>query len=136
ESGAVSAVHGMPLAEDLVRKGVPVVIAMAGSVTDQACRLFTRTFGTALAGGGSLLKAAADARLAAYRRGSGPPCTTVDWALPSVFLSDSIRHDYQPVAVSSGPSVSERIQGYGFVDRSRFFGRSRIFEFFEGLMDP
>jgi len=136
ESGAVSAVHGMPLAEDLVRKGVPVVIAMAGSVTDQACRLFTRTFGTALAGGGSLLKAAADARLAAYRRGSGPPCTTVDWALPSVFLSDSIRHDYQPVAVSSGPSVSERIQGYGFTEGPVFCGRSRFFGLYDELMSP
>jgi CHAT domain len=134
ESGAVSAVHGMPLAEGLVRKGVPVVIAMAGKVTDQACRLFTRTFGTALAGGGSLLKAAADARLAAYRRGSGPPCRTVDWALPSVFLADNVRHDYQPVAVSGGAPVSERIQGYGFTEGPVFCGRSRFFGLYDELM--
>ena len=134
ESAAVSAVHGMPLAEDLVARGVPVAIAMAGSVTDQACRLFTRTFGTALAGGGSLLKAAADARLAAYRRGAGPPSTTIDWALPCLFLSESIRHDYQPVAGSGGTAVSERIQKYGFTEGPVFCGRSRFFGLYDDLM--
>jgi hypothetical protein len=136
ESGAVSAVHGAPIAEYLVSRGVPVAIAMAGRVTDQACRLFTRTFGTALAGGGSLLKAAADARLAAYRRGAGPPLKTIDWALPCVFLADDIRHDYQPVAVSGGVPVSKRIQDYGFPEGPVFCGRSRFFGLYDDLMSP
>lgn len=135
---AVSSAFGMPLAEDLVRRGVPVAVAMAGSVADQACRLFTRTFGTVLASGGSLLEAAATARLAAYRRGSGPPASTIDWALPSVFLSGLIQHDYQPVAVATVPSVSKRIQGYAFDGRPVFCGRGSFFPHYDALMsaDP
>jgi hypothetical protein len=134
DSGAVSSAYGVPLAEELVRRGVPVAVAMAGSVADQACRLFTRTFGTILAKGGSLLQASADGRLAAYRRGSGPPVTTIDWALPSVFLSDLVEHDYKPVAVPAGPSVSDRIKGYAFDGRPVFCGRGKFFRHFEELM--
>ncbi|MGD0704695.1 MAG: CHAT domain-containing protein [Trebonia sp.] len=138
ESGAVSSAYGMPLAEDLVRRGIPVAVAMAGSVADQACRLFTRTFGTILASGGSLLEAVATARLAAYRRGAGPPATTIDWALPSVFLSGLVQHDYQPVAAAAGPTVSKRVKGYAFDGRPVFCGRGMFFRHYDELMsaDP
>jgi CHAT domain len=134
DSGAVSSAYGMPLAEDLVQRGIPVAVAMAGSVADQACRLFTRSFGTILARGGSLLRAAADARLAAYRRGSGPPATTIDWALPAVFLSAQVQHDYQPVAVAASPSVSDRIRGYAFDGRPVFCGRGKFLRHYDELI--
>jgi CHAT domain-containing protein len=136
ESGALSSAYGMPIAEDLVSRGVPVAVAMAGSVADQACRLFTRRFGTALARGGSLLQAAADARRAAYRRGDGPPSRTIDWALPSVFLSNRVRHDYQPVAVTEGASVSKLVEGYAFDGRPVFCGRGKFFRRYDELMSP
>jgi hypothetical protein len=134
DSGAVSAAYGMPLAEDLVRRGIPIVVAMAGSVADQACRLFTRRFGTVLASGGSLLQAAADARLAAYRRNSGPPSSTIDWALPSVFLSSAVPHDYHPVAMVGGVTVCWRIQQYDFGAGPVFCGRSEFLRRYDDLM--
>ncbi|WP_157756855.1 CHAT domain-containing protein [Plantactinospora sp. KBS50] len=133
QSGALSASLGLPLAQNLVGLGIPVVLAMAGSVTDQACRLFTQRFGSVLAGGGSLLQAVTDARLAAYRRSSGPPSSTIDWALPSVFLTDRVPHDYQPVRTPGGAKVSELVQKYDFAEGPVFCGRVELFDLYEQL---
>ena len=132
----MSSIVGMPIAEDLVRCGVPVAVAMAGSVADQACRLFTRRFGAVLASGGSLLQAAADARLAAYRRNQGPPSATIDWALPSVFLSAGVRYDYHPVAKTEGVSVSRQIEKFDFAEGPVFCGRGKFSGWYDKLMAP
>ena len=48
-----------PLAGELVRGKVPVVVGMAGEVSGHACRLFTRAFGAALVRGLSLVQGTA-----------------------------------------------------------------------------
>jgi CHAT domain len=133
DTGAVSSVLGMPIAEDLVRRGVPVAIAMAGSVGDRACRLFTRRFGTVLASGGSLLRAVADGRLAAYRA-SGPPSATIDWALPSVFLANDIDHEYTPLASENGVSVRTQITDYDFAEGPVFCARGGFWDRYDELV--
>lgn len=133
ESGALSAGLGTPIAQELVQRGAPVVLAMAGSVSDQACRLFTRRFATALAGGVPLLRAAVDARHAAYRRGAGPPSTTIDWALPSLFLAEGVAHEYVPVEVGVS-NLAKRIESYGFDEGPVFCGRARYFELFDDVL--
>ena len=135
ESGAVSAATGVPIAEDLVRRGIPVVVAMAGTVADQACRLFTQRMGTALASGGQLLRAATEARLAASRRGA-QPSTTIDWALPSLFLGHEVHSDYQPVATAKDVNVPRQIEQYGFAEGPVFCGRSAFFGLYDRLLAP
>jgi hypothetical protein len=75
-----------PLAAELVHGGIPVVVAMAGTVSDRACRVFTRYFGRALAAGESLVVATAHARQLAFAETS----TGADWALPAVFFSAAV----------------------------------------------
>lgn len=87
-SGQVSS----PLAVSLARYGVPVVVAMAGEVADHACRLFTRRFYETLLSGGNVALAAAQGRRAGIiMYGNDDPKNTVDWALPTLFFSDSLR---------------------------------------------
>jgi len=80
-----------PFAVDLVDAGVPVVLAMAGTVSDRACRVFTRTFAGALAAGESLISATAAARRFAFS--DAPGAASVDWALPAMFFGEKVAPD-------------------------------------------
>jgi hypothetical protein len=80
-----------PFAVDLVLDGVPVVLAMAGTVSDRACRVFTRTFARALAAGESLISATAAARRHAFS--DVPGAASVDWALPAMFFGEKVDPD-------------------------------------------
>jgi len=80
-----------PFAVDLVRNDVPVVLAMAGTVSDRACRVFTRTFARALAAGESLISATAEARRLAFSDALGP--ASVEWALPAMFFGEKVDPD-------------------------------------------
>ena len=79
-----------PLAAELVHGGIPVVVAMAGKISDRASRVFTRYFGRALADGESLVEATAHARKIAFAE-AGP--ASHDWALPSIFFSAKVKPD-------------------------------------------
>lgn len=80
-----------PFAVDLVLNDVPVVLAMAGTVSDRACRVFTRTFARALAAGESLISATAEARRLAFS--DVPGAASVDWALPAMFFGEKVDPD-------------------------------------------
>jgi CHAT domain-containing protein len=80
-----------PFAVDLVLNEVPVVLAMAGTVSDRACRVFTRTFARALAAGESLISATAEARRHAFS--DVPGAASVDWALPAMFFGEKVDPD-------------------------------------------
>jgi len=80
-----------PFAVELIRNGIPVVVAMAGTIADRACRVFTRHFGRALAGGQSLVAATAQARRMAFAE--LPAADGIDWALPAVFLAEGVDPD-------------------------------------------
>ena len=60
-----------PLAVELVRKGIPMVIGMAGEVADSACRLFGRKFYESLLSDGQVGRAAARGRRAGLLHGGG-----------------------------------------------------------------
>lgn len=90
-----------PLAAELVYGGIPVVVAMAGTVSDRACRVFTRCFGQALADGESLVVATARARQRAFAETP----TGADWALPAVFFSAAVAPSM--VARSNDPAAKD-----------------------------
>jgi len=85
-----------PLAAKLVagdggEPGVPIVVGMAGEIADQACRLFTRCFYQAILVGREVSHAAADGRrVGIIENGLTDPKTSIDWALPTLFMSAAV----------------------------------------------
>jgi hypothetical protein len=81
---------GRPMAAQLVRAGIPVVIGMSGNVADQACRVFTRKFYTALLDGTEIATAAAQGRRAGVANGGYDAPSQIDWGLPALFMAEEI----------------------------------------------
>lgn len=79
--------HTAPLAASLVAGGVPIVVGMAGRVADQACRLYTRSFGEAVCTGRPIVEATEIGRRAAFATDE-PTDSAYDWALPTLFLPE------------------------------------------------
>lgn len=128
-----------PLAESLVRAGVPVVIGMAGSIADQACRLFTRQFYESVARGGDAAEATALGRQAAIAGGGTDPRSSVDWALPAIYVASGVGPPY--LGVHPGQTVRERLTRWrkpvtmnAFGARPVFCGRLDVLERFDLLM--
>jgi len=120
-----------PLAAELVHGGIPVVMAMAGTVSDRACRVFTRYFGRELAAGESLVAATAHARRLAFAETP----TGADWALPTVFFSEAV--DANAIRRSDDPAAQ---YVDSFVDNARwkqipvFCARENILQAFWAML--
>ena len=99
ESGKPS-LDSAALALSMALRGTPVVVGMAGRVADRACRLFTRRFYEALVTGDAIDAATAAARKEGMLFGANP-ATTVDWAMPTVFLRDRVRVRFDPAATAT-----------------------------------
>jgi hypothetical protein len=124
-----------PLAAELVAGGVPVVLGMAGRVSDLACRLFTRRFGECLVRGDPLVAAAAEARRATFLE-AGQPHRSPDWALPAVFLSEAVDEDYAPVrpdAEDRPRRLASVITSYRVERGPVFCGRDSFLQAFDEL---
>ncbi|HEY5394732.1 MAG TPA: CHAT domain-containing protein [Trebonia sp.] len=89
-----------PLAAELVHGGIPVVVAMAGKISDRAARIFSRYFARELAAGESLVTATAQARRFAFTEGEPDDS---DWALPAIFFSAAV--EPQQVTRDSDPAA-------------------------------
>ncbi|GAA1540961.1 hypothetical protein GCM10009827_070480 [Dactylosporangium maewongense] len=120
-----------PFAADLVAGGVPVVAAMAGMVSDRACRLFTRRFGQALAAGTSIVAATAEARRLTF---AADAAGGLDWALPAVFLAD----EDEPLPIRAGDGgaglAAGWISAYGLEEDPVFCGRENVLSAFLPLL--
>lgn len=117
--------------------GVSVVIGMAGRVSDLACRLFTRRFGDALVRGTALTLASAQGRQFAFAHGL-PPHMSVDWALPTLFMSGKVDADYAPTPRLADLPTSEIDNWVKNYDLERkedpiFCGRDDLFEAYHQL---
>jgi hypothetical protein len=123
-----------PFAAQLVSAGVPVVIAMSGRVSDLACRLFTRRFSQALAGGKTLVAATAKGRRSAIAEGNAATMS-VDWGYPTVYLSQNVDADYQPGGKKRGDTgLQTRILPYQLrTSQPAFYGRNEFFQVFGEL---
>lgn len=126
-----------PLAAELVRGKVPVVLGMAGEVSDHACRLFTRAFGAALVRGLSLVEATAIARRVVFDEGASPN-RSADWALPAVFLSASVDPEMlrrQNTADDPANWVANRITAYRLERPPVFCHRQNFFQSYFDLLE-
>ena len=122
-----------PLAARLVAGGIPIVVGMAGRVSDLACRLFTRRFGETLLKGEPLVRATSQARRVAF---ADRTPATIDWAYPAVFLAEHVPGDFAPVAPAAQdelvPSQSW-ISKYQVERQPVFCGRQEFFDAYEQL---
>lgn len=120
----------LPLAAELVRRGVPAVVAMAGEVADQACRLFTRAFGEAILAGLPITAAMAHGRRAVFACG-GLPGRSVDWALPTLYVSRDLPTQHAVATTTADPLETEQQQAllrYGLPRLPAFAARDDLLE--------
>ena len=84
--------------------------------SDPVCRLFSNRFGAALTEGEPLVRALTDGRRAALWQpsynGAGPE-TRGDWALPAVFLAQSVPQNYVLVELEGSDTLLKRIDAFG-----------------------
>ena len=127
-----------PLATELVSLGVPLVLGMAGRVSDITCRLFTRQFGDAMVRGESLVAATAEARRATVSRGRTTD-ESVDWAFPALFAAEQVDSGFAPVPPGAAdfPTQQENwIQDYDLGRDPVFCGRNEFFKAYYGFFGP
>lgn len=91
ETRGLARQQAAPMAARLVAGGIPMVVGMSGQVADRACRLFTRRFYEALLQGESVVAATAEGRRAGFKGADAR--RTVDWAFPTLFLSERASPD-------------------------------------------
>lgn len=129
----------VPLASELVKGGIPIVVGMTGVVSDPVCRLFSNRFGAALTDSVQLVQALTDGRRAALWHtsgfnGSGPEMR-LDWALPALFLAPSVPSDHVVVRLSGTTRVFERINDFGLQQKPIFCGRLEFMRLLDRLLD-
>ena len=121
-AGTASIAVGLPLGAELAALGAPVVIAMAGSISDTTCRIFTRSVVAAAARGKDLMTALATGRRAAFAFSNGAP-VKVDWALPAIFLRAPLPDGFVLADTSVTAAVREVIEQHRDVAFPLFAGR-------------
>ncbi len=117
-----------PLAAELVTKGkIPIVSAMAGEVSEQACRLYTRRFVAAIHDGEPVVEASAKGRRAALLN-SEDSANHLDWAMPTLFLAASLTPDFRPVNPDRGRELVQIAEGLALRSDPVFIGGQDIFD--------
>jgi hypothetical protein len=127
-----------PFAAELVKEGIPIVIGMAGHVADITSRVFARKFGESVIHGKPLVLATAQARKVAIAGTPGGKATA-NWALPAVFMAESVPPGYTPVDVTSSDELWRQIEtwieGAGLPEQPVFCGRSDVLAMFPRLFE-
>lgn len=125
-----------PLAAELVTKGkIPIVSAMAGEVSEQACRLYTRRFVTAVGDGESVVEASAKGRRAALLNAENRS-DHLDWAMPTLFLASSLKPDFRPINPGPGRELMKIARGLRLRQDPVFIGRQEIFRIIDDELIP
>jgi hypothetical protein len=126
--GLPTARQVIPLAAELARGGIPMVVAMAGKVSDFACRLFTRKFYEALLVGEPIAAAARGRRAGCYLFTNGDPANSLDWVYPTIFLRDGASLTTDTAAARLAARRMEAARQFrknndpaAFCDRFKFF---------------
>ncbi len=137
EAGEPVAWRAAPLAAELVAGGIPIVTAMAGAVSEPACRMYTTRLIDAIHRGAPLSRAAAEGRAAALAA-APEPARQLDWAMPTIFLSSSVQPDFCPLDPASARHLVAMADSLKLRKRPVFIGRQPILRTVEDLFseDP
>jgi hypothetical protein len=137
EAGEPVAWRAAPLAAELVAGGIPIVTAMAGAVSEPACRMYTTRLIDAIHRGAPLSRAAAEGRAAALTA-APEPARQLDWAMPTIFLSSSVQPDFCPLDPTSGRRLVGIADSLKLRKKPVFIGRQPILRTVDDLFseDP
>src|SRR5262249_23176241 len=135
DSGLASTEAGLPLGAELTAAGVPIVVAMAGAISDTACRVFTRSVVASVAQGIGFTTALATGRRAAFAYAKNTP-VKVDWALPAVFTRAALDATFMLADPAAVGSVREVIEAHEHVALPLFAGRHELLDDLDALLRP
>lgn len=133
QTGSAASPDALPFAADLVGGGVPVVVAMAGDISDTACRVFARALTHAISHGTPIAKAVAIGRRAAFYKAPGPANT--DWVLPVVFLAENLPPEESLVDTTSTENARKRCRLLDLDWEPVFCGRGEFLTAMDRLLD-
>ena len=126
-------VNALPFAARLVAGGIPVVVAMAGDISDTACRVFTRALTQAIGAGVPLADAVIQGRRAAFH--ARPDLDSTDWMLPAIFLGGHLPADLSLVEVAAINAARDRILDLELAKEPVFCGRAEFIADTDRLLD-
>lgn len=128
-------VNPLPFAARLVAGGVPAVAAMAGDISDTACRIFTRALTRAIGRPDpfSLARAVIVGRSAAFYERSDPD--SADWIMPVLFLAENTPEGTVLVNTVATEAARNRINSLGFGREPVFCGRGEFIDAMDRLLD-
>jgi hypothetical protein len=132
-SFAARLVAGNGVAGEGTARGVPVVVAMGGDISDTACRLFTQALTTSIQHGIQLGKAAALGRGAAFYGGPGP--ASGHWVMPTLFLADRVGEAARLVNTARVVAARRRVEDLGLAMKQVFCGRADFMTAADRLLD-
>lgn len=122
----------VPLAAELVAGGIPIVTAMAGAISEPACRMYTTRLIDAIHQGKPLSRAAAEGRAAALAW-TRKPAEQLDWAMPTIFLAESVQPDFRPLNPVAVNRLSTIAASLKLRRAPVFIGRQAILDGVDGL---
>ena len=126
-------VNALPFAARLVAGGVPVVVAMAGDISDTACRVFTRALTQAIGEGVPLADAVIRGRRAAFH--ARPDLDSTDWMLPAIFLAEHLSGGTSLVDTTAINAAKDRILDLDLAREPVFCGRAEFIAAMDRLLD-
>lgn len=135
EKASESCMDAVPFAAELVAGGVPVVVAMAGDVSDLGCRIFARALTHAISDGAPITEAVTVGRRAAFHKRHGPE-NGDDWLLPTVFVADDIPAGTPLVDTTPITRSRDRCRALDLAWEPVFCGRREFFEKMDHILDP
>jgi CHAT domain len=113
--------------------GVPVVVAMAGDISDTACRVFTQALTWAIGHGERLGKAVTMGRGAAFHGGPGP--VSGHWVMPVVFLAGQVPEKACLVNTARTDAARLRVHRLDMAREPVFCGRTAFFAKYDKLLE-
>ncbi|MEU4222008.1 CHAT domain-containing protein [Actinoplanes sp. NPDC026623] len=135
ETGKID-LGGDALAAELVDEGVPIVVAMTGSISNVACRIFARAFAEAITNGAALPEATAKARIRTFNDPGQINAATIDWALPAIFVAPHVEEGFRVVDTTRVKLLRTIMFKLGLVLAPVFCARDEFFAILGRLLDP
>lgn len=133
-SGRAEPMPSGPLAAELVARGIPIVSAVAGEVSEQACRLYSKRLVAAISDGTPLARAVAEGRRAALQ--ATEPGRHLDWAMPALFMAESVPADFRPVDRTSADRLVAAARQLQLRKSPVFIGRETVLSYVDEMFDP
>jgi hypothetical protein len=124
-----------PLAAQLVAAGIPIVSAVAGEISESACRQYTRRLSDAVHEGDPVVVAAARGRRVALVTTEAAN-QDIDWALPALFLAEELDPELPLVDSTQTDKTIALANDLDLRKEPVFVGRADILAAADRMVEP